>query len=104
VLNGNSNGTKSTVFDRFYVTAETPEIAKTAFQEFADGLTVPDDLELSSVDLDEEKNANGLYFGTITFTSTNLETKKKIDNDLFEVYGEKMSEERKTASHERYFR
>jgi hypothetical protein len=89
---------------RFYVTAETPEIAKTAFQEFADGLTVPDDLELGNVDLDEEKNANGLYFGTITFTSTNPKIKTKIAQDFFEVYGEKMSEGRMTASHERYFR
>jgi hypothetical protein len=93
-----------TITRRFYVTAETPEIAKTVFQNFADGLTVPADLELGNVDLDEEKNANGLYFGTITFTSTNPKIKKKIDNDLFEVYGEKMSEGRKTASHERYFR
>jgi hypothetical protein len=102
------NTTKSkdseTITRRFYITAETPEIAKTAFQNFADGLTVPDDLELGNVDLDEEKNANGLYFGTITFTSTNPKIKTKIDNDLFEVYGEKMSEGRKTASHERYFR
>jgi len=89
---------------RFYVTAETPETAKAAFQNFADGLTVPDGLELGNVDLDEEKNANGIYFGTITFNSTNPKIKKKISNDLFEVYGEKFSEGRKTASHERRFR
>jgi hypothetical protein len=93
-----------TITRRFYVTAETPEIAKSAFQDFADGLTVPADLELGNVDLDEEKNTNGLYFGTITFTSTNPKIKKKLGNDVFEVYGEKMSEGRKTASHERYFR
>jgi hypothetical protein len=93
-----------TVTRRFYVTAETPETAKEAFQELADSLTVPDDLELGHVDLDEEKNVNDLYFGTITFTSPNPKIKTKIDNDLFEVYGEKMSEGRKTASHERFFR
>jgi hypothetical protein len=102
------NATKAinseTMTRRFYVTAETPETAKSAFQEFADQLTVPDDLELGNVDLDEEKNVNGLYFGTITFTSVNPKIKKKIDEELFEVYGEKMSEGRKTASHERYFR
>jgi hypothetical protein len=62
------------------VTADTPEIAKAAFQHFADGVTVPANLELDHVDLDEEKNANGLYFGTITFTSTNPKIKTKILN------------------------
>jgi hypothetical protein len=103
-FNATKGKDSETITRRFYVTADTPEIAKNAFQEFANGLTVPDDLELGNVDLDEEKNANGLYFGTITFTSTNPKIKRKIDNELFEVYGEKMSEGRKTASHERYFR
>jgi hypothetical protein len=89
---------------RFYVTAETPETAQSAFQDFAVALTVPANLELGNVDLEEEKNANGLYFGTITFNTTNPKTKTKINDELFEVYGEKYSVGRKTASHERRFR
>ncbi|GHT16608.1 hypothetical protein FACS1894189_0690 [Planctomycetales bacterium] len=89
---------------RFYITADTPETAKNAFEDFAAGLSVPNGLELGSVDLDEEKNGNGVYFGTITFSSPNPKIKNKISNGLFEVYGEKITEGRKTASRERRFR
>ncbi|MDR3111380.1 MAG: hypothetical protein LBU65_17050 [Planctomycetaceae bacterium] len=82
---------------RFYVTADTPETAKIVFENFAAGLFVPNGLELSNVDLDEEKNGNGVYFGTITFSSPNQKIKSKISNDLFEVYGEKMSEGQRTV-------
>ncbi len=47
-----------------------------------------------------------LYYGTISFKSPDAgsKVKMKIDDELFEVYGEKMSEGRKGATHERAFR
>jgi len=89
---------------RYYITADTPAAAKNAFQNYAAALSVPDGLELNDAALDEEKNADGMYFGTITFASPNPKIKTKIADDLFEVYGEKLSENRKSASHERKFR
>ncbi len=86
------------------VVLETPEQAKAAFESYAATLPVSDGLELGDVALEEEKNANGLYFGTITFKSPDPKTKRKIADDLFESYGEKMSEGRKSGSHERFFR
>jgi hypothetical protein len=47
------------------LTADTPETAKNVFESFAEELFVPNGLELDSVDLDEEKNGNGVYFATI---------------------------------------
>ena len=91
---------------RFYVKAIGPNTAKTALEAHAEGLPIPDGLELGDVGIDEEKSANNLFYGTITFKSpdSGAKIKRKIDDNLFEVYGEKMSEGRKGASHERMFR
>ncbi len=96
-----------TVTRRYYVRCgpgEGPDAAKSAFQSFAEGLPVPTDLERGDVVLDEEKNANGLYYGTVTFKSPSPKIKRQIADDLFESYGEKISEGRKSGSHERFFR
>ena len=71
-----------TVTRRYYVTADTPTAAKNAFQNYAAALSVPDGLELNDAALDEEKNADGMYFGTITFASPNPKIKTKIADDL----------------------
>jgi len=91
---------------RFYVRADDPDEAKSALEAHAETLPIPDELELGEVAIDEEKSVNNLYYGTISFKSpdSGAKIKKKIDDDLFEVYGEKMSEGRKGASHERMFR
>ncbi|MDR2761353.1 MAG: hypothetical protein LBB88_01975 [Planctomycetaceae bacterium] len=89
---------------RFYVTSDSPETANVDFHDYAKNLTIPDNFELGNIELDEEKNANGLYFGTITFVSLNPKIKNQLDDDLFELYGEKLSTGRKAASHERRFR
>jgi hypothetical protein len=89
---------------RFFVYADSPETAKKDFQEYAENITTPDNLELGDIDLDEEKNANGVYFGSITFSLQNPKIKTQINDDLVELYGEKISEGRKTAIHERHFR
>ena len=91
---------------RYYVKDDDPASAKAALEEYAESLTVPDGLELGDVVIDEEKNANDLYYGTITFKSPDSGTKikHKIAADLFELYGERMSEGRKSGSHERLFR
>ena len=86
------------------VVLETPEQAKAAFETFAEGLNIPEGLELGDVTLEEEKNVNGLYFGTITFKNVSPQIKRRISADLFETFGEKMSEGRKSGSHERFFR
>jgi hypothetical protein len=93
-----------TVTRRFYVKADDPNAAKSALDAHADTLPVPDDLELGDVAIDEEKSADNIYYGTISFKSPEPRIKKKIDDTLFEVYGERMSENRKGASHERAFR
>ena len=61
-------------------------------------------MERGDIGLEEDKNVNGLYYGTVTFNSPSPKIKKKIADDLFEIYGEKMSESRKSGSHERFFR
>ncbi len=97
----------ASVSKRYYVRCganEGPDAAKTAFESFAKNVTIPAGLERSDVALDEEKNANGLYYGTITFKSPSPKTKRTIADDLYETYGEKMSEGRKSGSHERFFR
>ena len=96
-----------TVSKRYYVKCgldEGPNDAKTAFQTFAEGLPVPANMERGDVGLEEDKNVNGLYYGTVTFRSPSPKIKKKIADDLFESFGEKMSEGRKSGSHERFFR
>ncbi len=96
-----------TITKRYYVKCnpnEGPDEAKAAFQTFAEGLAEPEDLERGDVALEEDKNVNGLYYGTVTFKSPSPKVKKKIADDLFESYGEKMSEGRKSGSHERLFR
>lgn len=93
-----------TVTRRFYVIDETPEGAKSAFEDYADSLPIPDGMELGDVSLDEEKNTNELYYGTITFRLPEPKVKSKIEDGLFELYGEKMTEGRKSGSHERSFR
>jgi hypothetical protein len=103
-FNSSKNNDSESVTRRFYVSADTPEEAKSAFENFANGLSTPDGLELGNVDIDEEKNANGLYFATITFTLPNPKIKNKINDDLFEIYGEKIAEGRKSTSRERRFR
>jgi len=91
---------------RYYIKDDDPASAKNALELYANSLTVPDGLELGDVAIDEEKNANGLYYGTITFKSpdSGSKVKHKIADDLFELYGERMSEGRKSGSHERLFR
>ena len=82
-----------------------PDAAKLKFQEYANGLTVPNGMELGEVSLDEEKTVNNLYYGTITFKKPDgAKVKIKIADDLYELYGEKLLEGRKTATHERFFR
>ncbi|MDR1053927.1 MAG: hypothetical protein LBL39_07100, partial [Planctomycetaceae bacterium] len=103
-FNTSKSNDNESITRRFYVTADTPDEAKSVFENFAHGLTIPNELELGNVDLDEDKNGNGVYFGTITFTSPNPRIKNKINDNLFEVYGEKISEGRKTTSRERHFR
>ncbi|MDR3234435.1 MAG: hypothetical protein LBT46_12370, partial [Planctomycetaceae bacterium] len=106
ILGFNTSKSKDTenVVRRFYVTADTPETAKNAFESFAYGLAVPTGLELGSVDLDEEKNGSGIYFGTITFTSPNPKIKTRLSPSLSEVFGEKRAQGRKSESFERTFR
>lgn len=82
-----------------------PAVAKEKFQEYAESLSVPDGMELGEVSLDEEKTANHLYFGTITFKKPDgAKIKTKIADDLLELFGEKLVEGRKSATHERFFR
>ena len=55
--------------------------------------------------LDEEKNANNLYYGTITFKRPDgAKIKRVIADGLHELFGEKLVEGRKSATHERFFR
>ena len=80
----------ASVSKRYYVRCganEGPDSAKTAFESFAENVTIPAGLERSDVALDEEKNANGLYYGTITFKSPSPKTKRTIADDLYETYG-----------------
>ncbi len=80
----------ASVSKRYYIRCgknEGPDAAKKAFESFAENVTIPAGLERSDVALDEEKNANGLYFGTITFKSPDPKTKRKIADDLYETYG-----------------
>ncbi len=96
-----------TITKRYYVKCnpnEGPNQAKAAFQAFAEGLPVPTGLERGDVGIEEDKNVNGLYYGTVSFKSPSPKIKKKIADDLFESFGEKMSESRKSGSHERFFR
>ncbi|GEM_PF-3058693 len=82
-----------------------PATAKAALELYALSLALPFGLELGEVSLDEEKNANNLYYGTITFKRPDgAKTKLMIASDLYEMYGEKMVEGRKSATHERFFR
>jgi hypothetical protein len=109
ILGYNSATSKDSesITKRYYVKClenEGPDAAKTAFQAFAESLPVPNGLELGDVTLDEEKNVNGLYFGTISFRNASPQIKTEIAGDLFETFGEKMSESRKSGSHERFFR
>ena len=108
ILGFNSTKGKDTesVTRRYYVRDDDPSSAKAALEQYAKSLPVPAGLELGDVALDEEKNANHLYYGTITFQSpdSGSKTKTKIADDLFELYGERMSEGRKSGSHERLFR
>jgi len=94
-----------TVTRKYCVHDTSPTAAKTALEQYAKSLPVPAELELGEVSLDEEKNANGLYYGTITIKKPDgAKIKRKIADDLFEMYGEKLAEGRKSATHERFFR
>ena len=108
VLGFSSSKSKNseTVTRRFYVKADDPNAAKSALETHADSLPIPNDLELGDVAIDEEKSVGNLYYGTISFKSpdSNAKIKHKIDDELSEVYGERMSEGRKGATHERVFR
>ncbi|MDR0390453.1 MAG: hypothetical protein LBH59_00985 [Planctomycetaceae bacterium] len=103
-FNSTWNNDSDSFTRRFYITADSPETANSKFYEYASNLTIPDGFELGNVELEEEKNANGLYFGTITFTSLNPKIKNQLEDGLFELYGETLSTSRKTATHERHFR
>ncbi len=82
-----------------------PDVAKQKFEEYAKGLKIPEGMELGEVSLDEEKSANNLYYGTITIKKPDgAKIKRKIADDLLEMYGEKLVEGRKSATHERFFR
>jgi len=94
-----------TVTRKYCIHDTSPSVAKAALEQYAMSLPVPADLELGEVSLDEEKNANGLYYGTITFKKPDgAKVKHKIADDLFEMFGEKLVEGRKSATHERFFR
>ena len=73
---------------RYYIKDDDPASAKAALEQYARSLPIPAGLELGDVALDEEKNANNLYYGTITFQSpdSGSKTKHKIADDLFELY------------------
>ena len=94
-----------TVTRKFYIKADDPMAAKAALEAHAESLPVPTDLEPGEVAIDEEKSVGNLYYGTISFKSPDsAKIKTKIDDQLSEVYGERMSEGRKGATHERVFR
>jgi len=94
-----------TVTRKYYIRDTTPDAAKAALEKYAESLPAPSGLELGEVALDEEKNANGLYYGTITFKRPDgAKIKRKIADDLHEMFGEKLVEGRKSATHERFFR
>jgi len=83
----------------------TPELAKKKFEDFAKTLPIPENMELGEVSIDEEKSARNLYYGTISFKKPDgAKVKTKIADDLFEMFGEKLVEGRKSATHERSFR
>ncbi|MDR1493990.1 MAG: hypothetical protein LBT05_14910 [Planctomycetaceae bacterium] len=105
-FNASKSKDAESITRRYYVRAENPAEAKQAFEEYASNLEAPDSLEFGDATLDEDKDSNGLYFGTITFKApdSGSRVKKKIDDTLFELYGERTSEGRKTASHEKRFR
>jgi len=94
-----------TVTRKYCIREADPVLAKAALEKYAKSLPVPAGLELGEVSLDEEKNASDLYYGTITFKRPEgAKVKTKIADDLFEMYGEKLVEGRKSATHERFFR
>ena len=99
-------GKSNEAVTRKYCVRDTdPASAKAALEQYAGSLAVPQGLELGEVSLDEEKNVNNLYYGTITFKRPDgAKIKREIAADLHELFGEKMVEGRKSASHERFFR
>ncbi len=86
----------------YFVTAGTPEAAREAFEVFASELPLAGGCELDSISLDEEKGANGLYFGTISFRTPKI--KARLADDIEELFGEKYGADRRSGSHERSFR
>ena len=83
----------------------TPELAKQKFEAYAKTLTVPENMELGEVSIDEEKSSRNLFYGSISFKKPDgAKVKTKIADDLFEMFGEKLVEGRKSATHERSFR
>ncbi len=70
-----------------------PDVAKQKFEEYAKGLKIPEGMELGEVSLDEEKSANNLYYGTIVIKKPDgAKIKRKIADDLLEMFGEKLVE------------
>ncbi len=70
-----------TITKRYYVKCaqnEGPDAAKAAFQAFAEGLPVPADLERGDVGLEEDKNVNGLYYGTVSFKSPSPNRRRPV--------------------------
>lgn len=87
----------------YFVDGATPEEAKALVYEYASAMEKPEGWKIE-VAVDEEKKANGLFFATITIRSPN--TKIKIDHGggVLELYGEKVSVNRNSTTHERLFR
>jgi hypothetical protein len=86
----------------YFMTADSPESATVGFRTFAEALELPDGMELESYELDEEKRANGVFFGKIVFSHPKIKT--KIAADLEELFGEQKSMTRKSGTHTRTFR
>ena len=86
----------------YFMTADAPESAADGFRAFAEALELPDGMELESYELDEEKRANGVFFGKIVFSHPKIKT--KIAADLEELFGEQKSMTRKSGTHTRIFR
>ncbi|MDR1923588.1 MAG: hypothetical protein LBQ66_04360 [Planctomycetaceae bacterium] len=101
-FNSSVNSTLSEQTRVYFVTADSPEAALDSFRTFAQLLDPPSGFELSSYEIDEEKRANGVYFGKIIYTMPKV--KSHIADDLEELFGEQKNVTRRSGSHTRVYR